>query len=95
MRRFQSELANLPKSFADNPQAHLLSLCTAFIQDVDTYTNGKPAYPPTQPTFLRDCLEYYRDLEKDIKYTRPQFEIMPTATTSREGTKDGIDTGLL
>ena len=77
MRKVQLDLVDLPQSFADDPQAHLLSLCTSFLRDIDNYTNGKPTYPPGQRTFLRDAFKYYRILERDIKLTRPQFQVAP------------------
>lgn len=90
MRKVKLDLDGLPKSFADNPQAHLLSLCAAFISDLDSYTNGKPTYPPDQPTFIREAAPYYRVLEKEIKRTRPEFKISrpcPTESVS-EGLED-------
>ena len=77
MRKVRSDLEDLPQSFLNNPQAHLLSLCTMFSQAIDNYTNGKPSYPPSRRTFLQDNLGYYRALEKSIKRTRPQFEVAP------------------
>ena len=82
MRKVQSDLNGLPKSFADNPQAHLLTLCNAFVQEIGSYTNGKPTYPPNQRTFLRDALRHYRVLEKEIKRTRPQFEVAPSSESA-------------
>jgi hypothetical protein len=77
MKKVQSELGDLPQSFADNPQRNLLSLCSSFVQEIDKYTNGQPIHPPNQPTFLRDALRHYRGLEKEIKRTRPQFNVVP------------------
>lgn len=77
MRQVRSDLEDLPKSFMDNPQAHLLGLCNAFTQAIDSYTNGKPNYPSSQPTFLQENVINYRALEKEIKRTRPHFEIPP------------------
>ena len=81
LRTVRQELATLPKSYADNPQANLLSLCSAFIQDVDNYTSGKPNDDPEQATFLRDVLSSYRDLKQKILSTRLQFQMEPRCTT--------------
>jgi hypothetical protein len=77
MRKVRSDLEGLPKSFVDNPQAHLLSLCNSFAQAIGSYTNGKPNYPPSRPTFLQGNVVHYRALEKEIKRTRPHFKIPP------------------
>lgn len=74
-RKVRSDLEGLPKSFVDNPQAHLLSLCNTFSRAIDSYTNGKPNYPPSRPTFLQDNLTNYRALKREIERTRPQFEV--------------------
>jgi hypothetical protein len=93
MRKVQSELDDLPTSFADNPQAHLLSLCAAFVGEIDSYTNGKPTYPPSQPTFIREAMQHYRILEKEIKRTRPEFKVRRSQypSTIGEPLKDSID----
>src|ERR1700738_5201770 len=88
MRSVRSDLADLPTSFADDPQPHLLSLCGSFVQEITKYTNGQPAHPPNQPTFLREALRHYRALEKEIKRTRPQFEV--TQATNGVDVEDGF-----
>jgi Dynamin central region len=75
MRKVQRDFASLPKSFADDPQAHLLSLCTGFVQEMDFYTNGKENSDPRKPTFLHDALPHYFKLKDKISLTRPKFEI--------------------
>jgi hypothetical protein len=77
MREVQLDLASLPKSFADDPQAHLLSLCTGFVEDMDFYTNGKENSDPKKPTFLHDALPHYSKLKDKVSHTRPKFEIAP------------------
>jgi|SRR5277367_1034496 len=76
MRKVRSDLEGLPKSFGDNPQAHLLSLCNTFARAIDSYTNGKPNYPPSRATFLQDNLPHYRALKREIERTRPQFDVL-------------------
>jgi hypothetical protein len=88
MRKVRSDLEGLPKSFVDNPQAHLLSLCNTFSRAIDSYTNGKPNYPPSRPTFLQDNLTNYRALKREIERTRPQFEV-----SSRIGPPQPISVG--
>ena len=77
MRQVFQDLNGLPKSFTDDPQANLLSLCSAFTQEVDSYTNGNPKERPNQATFLRDALPHYRILKDLVSDTRPQFAITP------------------
>lgn len=77
MREVYQDLNGLPKSLADDPQANLLSLCSAFTQEVDSYTNGKPKEKPDQRTFLRDALPHYRTLKDLVSDTRPQFSVAP------------------
>lgn len=72
----QRDLTDLPKSFEDNPQAHLLDLCNRFLQDISSYMNGKPTSSASQPSFLKDSIQHYRLLERAIKSTRPQFEVV-------------------
>lgn len=79
MRNVDTQLTSLPKSFADNPQAHLLRLCSAFIQEVDSYTNGKPNHNPDDRTFLQEGQSHYQSLKALIEGTRPRFVICPTA----------------
>jgi hypothetical protein len=80
LRRVHLELDALPKSFEDNPQAHLLSLCGTFIQEIDDYTNGKPSHNPDQPTFLQDALMHYRIFRQQVNHTRPRFVVPPANT---------------
>jgi len=77
MKSVRGLLDNIPKSFADNPQANLLSLCTQFIKEVDDYTNGKPNDDSKHSTFLRDALPFYRAFKSAINETRPLFKITP------------------
>jgi hypothetical protein len=64
----------------DNPQAHLLALCTAFLQDIDNYTNGKPQYDPNQRAFLQDASSLYQYLKTEVNETKPDF-IVGTSST--------------
>jgi hypothetical protein len=80
LRKVHLDLDALPKSFDDNPQAHLLSLCGTFIQEIDDYTNGKPNHNPDQPTFLQDALMHYRIFRQQVNGTRPRFGIPPAQT---------------
>lgn len=75
MRKVESDLSFLPKSFADNPQGHLLNLCSAFIQQVDIYTSGKANPNPDDRTFLREGRPHYLSLQGEIGRTRPPFAI--------------------
>jgi hypothetical protein len=80
LRKVHLELDALPKSFEDNPQAHLLSLCGTFIQEIDDYTNGKPNHNPDQSTFLQDALMHYRIFRQQVNHTRPHFVVPPANT---------------
>jgi hypothetical protein len=71
------ELTDLPASLDDNPQVHLLALCSKFLREIDEYTSGKPSYNPKNRTFLRDVLKYYTALKYAIEKTRPEFDIEP------------------
>jgi hypothetical protein len=75
MRKVREELTALPKSLADNPQSELMSLCLAFIKEVDRYTSGKPNDDPDQATFLQDASPHYQVLKQEVIRTRPQFGI--------------------
>ena len=73
IRNVQSELTNLPESFADDPQLRLISLCAAFVQEIDSYP------------FIRDTfVKHYKTLEMDIKRTQLQFNILPLDPTPDE-----------
>jgi len=82
LQNVESELRNLPPSFADNPQGHVLGICSSFVRDIENYTNGTPpvSFPSisTPQSFLRDAAVCYSALEKGIKGTRPRFEITPS-----------------
>ena len=80
LRDLQEKLDALPKAFDDNPQAHLLSLCNAFQQDIDDYTGGKPQFDPNQRVFLQGAAIYYRSLQNEIRKTKPEFIIPPLLT---------------
>jgi len=54
-----------------------LLLCSAFLEDVENYTSGKPNDNPSQTTFLRHALPSYRSLKAQIEFTRPRFGITP------------------
>ena len=75
MKKVNKELTALPKSFAEQPQSHLLRLCSEFTKDVDDYASGKPNDDPTQSTFLRGALPHYRMLMDKIISTRPKFDV--------------------
>ena len=94
MKKVQSELNILPKSFADNPQANLLSLCATFIQEIDNYTNGKPNPDPNQATFLQDVLQYYKVLKSRVNCTRPRFVVSTPAFSNAEKLKDSVNSKL-
>src|SRR5271154_5718557 len=82
LRGIQEKLDDLPRAFDDNPQAHLLSLCSAFLQDIDNYTSGRPQYDPDQRAFLQDSAIHYRSLQTEVKQTKPKFLITPSTTCS-------------
>lgn len=67
------DLERLPKSFADNPQPHLLRLCSEFIGKVEAYTSGNPG----KVIFLRNARPIYSEFEEEIRGTRPAFTIDP------------------
>src|SRR5947207_1029356 len=77
MRKVRQDLAEMPKSFAENPQSDLMSLCHAFIKEVESYTSGKPNDDPDQATFLGDASPHYEALKQEVIRTRPQFGISP------------------
>ena len=79
-KAIQSRLDDLPRDFEDNPQAHLLALCTAFLQDIDNYTNGRPQYDPNQRAFLQDASSLYQYLKTEVNETKPDF-IVGTSST--------------
>jgi len=87
MKKINEKLDRLPESFANNPQPHLLSLCSAFITAVDAYTSGNPNSEPDQIIFLRDAVPIYSALEEEVRDTRPAFTIdrptIPTITVPR------------
>jgi len=64
----------------DNPQAHLLALCAAFLQDIDNYTNGKPQYDPNQRAFLQDAFLLYQSLKTEVNETKPDFLVGTSST---------------
>ena len=76
MRGVRQGLDVLPRSFHDNPQLGLMSLCREFIKEVEKYTSGKPNDDPDQLTFLQDAAPYYKTLKEEVIDTRPQFEII-------------------
>lgn len=78
LRGLQEQLDALPRAFEDNPQAHLLSLCNAFLQDIDNYTSGKQQYDPGQRAFLQDAAIHYRSLQTEVRKTKPEFLITPS-----------------
>jgi hypothetical protein len=77
MRTIGSELSFLPKSFADNPQGHLLNLCSAFVQEIENYTSGQASQNLEDKVFLQDGRPHYESLKKKINLTKPQFAIAP------------------
>jgi hypothetical protein len=74
MKKVQDDLDLLPHSFADNPQAGLLALCSEFISETDEYVNGAP----NRATFFRELHNQFNKLTKDIMGTRPAFETTPS-----------------
>jgi Dynamin central region len=78
LRGLQEQLDALPRAFDANPQAHLLSLCNAFLQDIDNYTSGKQQYDPGQRAFLQDAAIHYRSLQTEVRKTKPEFLIPPS-----------------
>ena len=77
MKKVQDDLDLLPHSFADNPQAGLLALCSEFISETDEYVNGTPNHA----TFFQELHNQFCKLTKDIIATRPMFETTPTSDT--------------
>jgi len=75
MRKVQRDLREIPKSLAENPQSDLISLCSAFLKDIELYTSGKPTDDPDQATFLGDATSHYDSLKKAITRTRPRFKV--------------------
>jgi hypothetical protein len=76
--KIDSELSFLPKSFADNPQGHLLNLCSAFVQEIENYTSGQASQNLEEKVFLQDGRPHYESLKKKINLTKPQFAIVPS-----------------
>jgi hypothetical protein len=75
LKKIDQDLAELPDSLAQNPQADLSKLCIKFVKEVESYASGKPNDDPKQRTFLRDCLSHYRSLKDRILSTRPHFGV--------------------
>ena len=71
----RDQLGKLPKSMADNPQSHLLSLFRAFFKDVEDYTSGYPSYSTEQETFSQEARMYYQQLQRAIQRTKPEFHV--------------------
>jgi hypothetical protein len=76
MRKVQDDLDLLPQSFADNPQAGLLALCSEFISETDEYINGTPDHA----TFFQELHGEFWKLTQEIIGTRPTFETTPTSS---------------
>jgi hypothetical protein len=70
-RQVQGELDRLPQSFAENPQAMLLGLCSEFVSEIGKYTHGNS----THPAFFQDINSEFWSLAQEISDTRPRFEI--------------------
>jgi len=73
------QLEKLPKSMAENPQSHLLSLFQSFFKDVEDYTSGFPTYLPEKVTFSQDAKPFYNKLQGDINDTKPNFIVQEAA----------------
>lgn len=80
-RLVQGELDRLPQSFAENPQAMLLGLCSEFVSEIGKYTHGNS----THPAFFQDINSAFWSLAKEISDTRPQFEISCSGKMKSEG----------
>jgi len=76
-REVQQQLDGLPQSFADNPQARLLSLCGEFVSEMVKYVHGDASCP----SFFQEINIEFGKLADGILGTRPLFDI-PSAKDS-------------
>lgn len=67
----QSELDGLPNSFADAPQAKLLTLCNEFIARIAHCTSGNE----NQPDLFLKVQAHFRKLKESLSDTKPGFDV--------------------
>ena len=78
MRTIREELQKLPKSFEDNPQAELWSLCINFTKSVNEYAGGKSENAELkEKSFLQESDPHYLAFKEAILRTRPKFQVLP------------------
>jgi hypothetical protein len=78
MRTIREGLQKLPKSFEDNPQAELWSLCITFTKAVNEYAGGKSENADSNvKSFLQESDPHYLGFKEAILRTRPKFQVVP------------------
>jgi hypothetical protein len=100
MRSIRDNLQKLPKSFEDNPQAELWSLCLNFTRAVNEYADGKSdtGGNKERSCFLQQSDPHYFNFQADILRTRPKFQVSPRKDVERPDTagqsqdQEGINT---
>lgn len=75
VQTIREDLQKLPKSFEENPQAELWSLCQSFTKGVSEYADGKSDNAEAA-CFLQESDPHYMAFKEDILRTRPKFLVL-------------------